>query len=214
MLRKEAVTSGTLELLKELMQEELLKNFILVGGTALSLLIGHRISIDLDLFSTNPFDEQELFEYLEQNKNFKLDSLQKNTIKGQIGEIKIDLITHAYPFVKTALLIEGIRMASLEDIIAMKLNAIAGNGTRLKDFIDIFYLSSLFSLNQMTEAYSVKYDSRNSFIPLKALAYFNDINFQEPVQMLTGKLPWQSIEKRINEMINNPDRIFTTDGGN
>jgi hypothetical protein len=86
-------------------------------------------------------------------------------------------------------------MASLEDIAAMKLNAIAGNGTRVKDFVDIAYLSEVLSLNQMLEAYSKKYSTRNPFIPLKALSYFNDINYDEPVHLTTGKLQWSVIEK-------------------
>ncbi len=134
MLRTETVTSHTLELLKLLMQDERLKDFILVGGTALSLQIGHRISIDLDLFSLKPFDEQDLAQYLETNYRLQLDYLQKNTIKGQIEGVKVDLITHAYPYVQEPALTDGVRLASVDDIAAMKLNVIAGNGTRIKDY--------------------------------------------------------------------------------
>jgi hypothetical protein len=62
MLRKKTVSKYTLELLIALMQDNLLKDFFLVGGTALSLQIGHRISIDLDLFSVNSFDDSQLLE--------------------------------------------------------------------------------------------------------------------------------------------------------
>jgi predicted nucleotidyltransferase component of viral defense system len=51
MLRKETVSESTLDLLIKLMREDFLKKFFLVGGTALALQIGHRISIDIDLFS-------------------------------------------------------------------------------------------------------------------------------------------------------------------
>jgi len=68
MLRTETVTPGTLELLKELMNDEVLNEFFLVGGTALSLQIGHRISIDIDLFSINPFDEDEILARLSEKK--------------------------------------------------------------------------------------------------------------------------------------------------
>jgi hypothetical protein len=210
MLHKETVTAGTLELLKSLMTDENLNNFFLVGGTALSLQIGHRISIDIDLFSQNSFDENEMLSYLESQRGLQLDYLAKNTIKGQIAEIKIDLITHPYPLVKELKHFEGIRIASLEDIAAMKLNAIVGNGTRLKDFIDIAYLSCHLSLKKMTDAYEDKYATRNPVMTLKSLSYHNDINFNEPVQIAVGTYSWKAIAKRLNEMIKSPSRIFET----
>lgn len=208
MLRKETVTADTLELLKSLMQDENLDNFFLVGGTALSLQIGHRISIDIDLFSQNAFDEGQMLSYLESNKSFQLDYQDKNTIKGQIDKTKVDLITHSYPLVKKLNEIEGIRFASLEDIAAMKLNAIVGNGTRLKDFIDIAFMSHYLSLQYMVDAYEEKYKTRNPLITLKALSYHDDINFYEPIQMMNGTYSWKLIEKRLSEMAKFPSEIF------
>lgn len=209
MLQKQTVETRTLELLKELMQDGKLKDFFLVGGTALSLQIGHRISIDIDLFTLNDFDENQLTEYLESNKGFKLNSIAKNTIKGQINNVQIDLIKHGYPLIKELVLDENIRMADLLDIAAMKLNAISGSGTRLKDFTDIAFLSSHLSLTDMVNAYLKKYDAKNPLIPLKALNYYTDINFDEPLHLMTGKFNWKIIEKRISDMLKNPDKIFT-----
>ncbi len=75
-------------------------------------------------------------------------------------------------------------MAAPEDITAMKLNAITGNGTRLKDFVDVAYLSSSLTLLQIMDAYEKKYKTRNPAMVIKALDYYNDINFDEPVEML------------------------------
>ena len=169
MLRKETVGEPTLELLKELMQDNLLKDFFLVGGTALSLQIGHRISIDLDLFSQNSFDKELLLTALERNYNFQLSYQAPNTLKGKIAGVQIDLITHNYPLIKPLIELEGVRMAAPEDIAAMKLNAISGTGTRLKDFIDIAYLSSTMPLSNMMDAYEAKYQSRNPTMVIKAL---------------------------------------------
>jgi len=210
MLYKETVTAGTLELLKTLMQDENLNDFFLVGGTALSLQIGHRISIDIDLFSLKPFNEEAVLQYLESNRNFYLDYRDKNTLKGQIDETKIDLITHSYPLVKDLVLLEEIRMASLADIAAMKLNAVVGNGTRLKDFIDLAFLSNHLSLKTMTDAYADKYSTRNPVLIVKALSYHEDINFKEPVQVISGKYNWETIEKRLFEMIKFPATVFET----
>lgn len=102
------------------------------------------------------------------------------------------------------------RLADLEDIAAMKLNAIAGNGTRIKDFIDMAYLSLEFSLQQMLGFYEQKYHS-NTLMPLKGLIFFDDINRNEPVRMADGKpLQWKRIEKRLLMMDRYPERVFET----
>lgn len=202
MLQTETVSPATLELLKDLMKDEQLNDFFLVGGTALSLQINHRISIDLDFFSLNGFDENVLLTYLETRRRFKLDSLTKHTVKGKIDQVILDFITHAYPLVK------NVQLASLEDIAAMKLNAIVGNGTRVKDFIDIAYLSSHLSLKEMLEAYEHKYNSRNQVLVLKSLTYFNDINQNEPIQLLGAAYKWEPIQTRILGMIEEPDKLF------
>jgi hypothetical protein len=208
MLRKETVTAGTLELLTDLMQDGNLNDFFLVGGTGLSLQIGHRISIDIDLFSQNAFDENKMLSHLESYKTFQLDYLDKNTIKGQINQTKIDLITHAYPLVEQLIQSEGIRLASLVDIAAMKLNAIIGNGTRLKDFIDIAFMSCYLPLKRMIKAYEDKYSSRNPLLTLKALAYHEEINFDEPIHLVAGTYSRKAIKKRLGEMEKTPARIF------
>jgi hypothetical protein len=103
---------------------------------------------------------------------------------------------------------EDIRMASLEDISAMKLNAIAGNRTRLKDFIDIAFLSCYLSLAQMINAYERKYLLRNPVMLIKALLYHGEIDFNEPIKMVNAKYSWKSIEKRLREMEKQPLLIF------
>lgn len=205
MLRKETVSESTLELLKTLMNDELLKDFFLVGGTALSLQIGHRVSIDLDLFTMFSFDDNQMLSDLEDKYEFQLDYQSKNTLKGEIDGVKVDLITHNYPLVKPLLNFEGVRMASPDDIAAMKLNAISCNGTR---FIDIAYLSSSMTLSQMVDAYEEKYSSRNPALVIKALDYHKDINFNEPIEMLESKYKWKDIEHRLGQMTLHPTKIF------
>lgn len=186
MLYTETVAPSTLELLVRLMGDTALKDFILVGGTSLSLQIGHRISIDL--FSENSFDEEELSSYLISHYNLEL-----------------DFISHRYPLVKTWELEGEIRLASLWDIAAMKLNAISGNGTRIKDFIDIAYLSNKLSFAEMLKAYELKYKA-NAIIPLKSIVFFDDINLNEPIKMLrVPKFSWKKITTRLYDMQKYPE---------
>lgn len=208
MLRKETVSDTTLELLKTLMQDDLLKDFFLVGGTALALQIGHRISIDLDLFTTDSFDDNAVLSELENKYNFQLDYQSGNTLKGEIKGVKVDLIAHKYPLVKPLVFISEIRMAAPADIAAMKLNAIVGNGTRLKDFIDIAYLASTLTLSDMINAYEEKYASRNPAMVIKALDYHIDINFKENIEMLKSDYNWKNIKKRLSQMTLNPGKLF------
>jgi hypothetical protein len=208
MLYEQTIKKSTLELLKKLMNDLSFQNFVLAGGTALALQIGHRISIDLNLFTNLPFDETQLADHLRRNYNFELDFISSNTIKGEINGIQIDCIAHQYPWLEKHNKYGSIRLAGYLDIAAMKLNAISGNGTRMKDFIDIAFLSTRTGLNQMLQAYEQKYKS-NPVMPLKAMSYFNDINFNEPVLMTEIKhLKWHFIEKRILEMQKFPDKVF------
>lgn len=208
MLHKETIDAATLELLKRLMGDERLQGFALVGGTSLALQMGHRISVDLDLFTEKEFEADELREYLEQNYHLQTDYLAFATVKGEVEGVQVDCIAHAYPWLKPFAVEEGVRLASLEDICAMKLNAIAGNGTRIKDFVDVAHLSSRFSLEQMLKFYEEKYQA-NPLMPLKGIVYFADINKNAPVKMANGKpLDWKSIEKRLLAMEKFPQKIF------
>lgn len=211
MLQTQTVERGTFELLNILMQDKELAGFNLAGGTALALYIGHRLSIDLDLFTPVPFDARLLEDYLVGKYNFKGDYLEKNTLKGTINGVKIDCITHGYPYVENPFIAsEGIRLYSIKDITAMKLSAIADDGTRLKDFIDIACLSTKLSLSEMLNAYKEKFKNSNPIRPLKGLTFFEDINFNEPIKMMHGKYDWKEINKRLHEMIKNENAIFTS----
>ena len=209
MLQRIAFKDSTLEFLVKLMQDDFLNTFVLVGGTGLALQIGHRDSIVLDLFSKYPINEPELFTYLNENYNFEKDFARNNTLKGQIEGVKIDMMTHNCPNVEDDLLVESVRMASLSGISAMIFNAIMNTGTRIKDFIDISYLSASLSLSEMLVSYGQKYPNVNSNMIYKALTYFEDIDFNEPINLIKGKLKWPIIEKKLQRMVNNPSKIFT-----
>jgi Nucleotidyl transferase AbiEii toxin, Type IV TA system len=208
MLRKETISKPTLELLKMLMQDQSLKDFFLVGGTALSLQIGHRISIDIDLFNTKEFDENSMLNKLEAQYSFSQLYQDKNTLKGEVDGIKVDLISHTYPLIKPLVVIDGIRMASLNDIAAMKLNAISGNGTRIKDFIDIAYLSSSLTFAEMVNSYEQKYALRNAVMAIKAVNYYEDIELTTKVQVLDKNFKWENIKSRLDKMTIAPKQLF------
>jgi hypothetical protein len=138
MLHTETIESSTLELLKSLQQKEYFKNFYLVGGSALALYYGHRRSDDIDLFSKDNFDAQQLLEQIHQDFSYQLSYTAESTLKGTISGVKVDVIAHRYPFLRDPITVDSISLLSEEDIIAMKLNAVSISGQRSKDFIEGF----------------------------------------------------------------------------
>jgi hypothetical protein len=208
MLQKNTISEATLELLNRIMRDVSFSEFILVGGTALALQLGHRKSIDLDLFCINYFDEGQLLDSLRINYAFNLDFSSKSTIKGEIEGVKVDFLAHPYQWIQEPVKEGSVRLAGFKDLAAMKLNAISINGSRIKDFIDLAFMSSIMSLSSMLEAYSLKYNS-SAIVPIKALTFFNDINYQEPIVMMEStKFNWKTIEKRLLDMQRQPDMVF------
>lgn len=210
MLQTQIVKPATLELLKKLQQEPLLATFNLVGGTALALRIGHRKSVDLDLFTREEFDLEEVKSMLIEKYDLKVSYERQQTLKGFIGGVMIDCIRFNYPHLQTPDEIDGVRLESIPDIIAMKLSAIAQNGTRIKDFIDIATLSTKYSLDEMLQFYADKFSNANIVMPAKALTYFDEINFDESVVMTSGKFDWKKVAKRLQDMAKSPQKVFTT----
>ncbi len=208
MLYKETIESGTLELLRKLQSEALLSSFNLVGGTSLALRMGHRKSVDLDLFTKDDFGLQELKEFLVNKYNLQVSYEKGKTLKGFINNVKIDLIKYDYPQVCSVETIEGIRFESIPDVIAMKLSAICDNGSRIKDFIDIAFLSSKYSFDEMLKFYSAKFPNSNQVMLAKALVYFADIDFDEDIVMLNCDFNWDVIAKRLNDMTLQRDKVF------
>ncbi len=198
----------TFDLLYRIQQDAFFNDFFLVGGTALALQIDHRLSIDLDFFSIRPFDNQQMEAYLSEQYGFHTDYVSTNTLKGFIQNVKVDFLTHAYPLVRSLLKEEGLRLASLEDIGAMKLNAIAHSGNRQKDFYDLFFLLEYHSLQDLLEAYQIKYSNSNVMIPLKGITWFEDIDFEIEKPMLKRKVSFDLVRKRLLEATQYPEKVF------
>jgi len=187
-------------LIRKLQADQFFNEFYLVGGTALSLRIGHRKSIDIDLFTRKSFDTSRYLEYLEQKFNFSLQFSHDNTLKGIINGVFVDLIKHDYTFVEPPLTIDGVAMLSKADIAAMKVNAISSNGTRVKDFIDIFFLLKEFTFGEIIHFYAAKYKNRNTFHAMKSLTYFDDIiEEQWPVMVREKDLTLKKLTSTITE---------------
>jgi hypothetical protein len=149
-------------------------------------------------------------EYLSEKYEFKRSYSFKNSLLGYINDIKVDFITLKYPNVEDPVITnDGIRISSIKDIAAMKLSAIADAGTRLKDFVDIAYLSTRLSFSEMLDAYQKKYNNPERLRPVRGLTFFDDIEFEESVTMVHAKYKWEKIEKRLNDMVRRNNKVFS-----
>lgn len=196
MLFTQTVTPATLELLKQLMGIPELDKFALVGGTNLSLQLGHRISIDIDLFSNEPFNATEVKEAIRQHfpTATKLDEM-KQSLWYIIDGVKTDIILHQYPYLIPVQETEGVRLLSLSDIIPMKLGAAEGRGAK-KDFWDIAELLDHYSLGEMLGFYKCKYSSEDIGYIIRSLIYFEDAEMQsDPISL--KNITWQSVKSKI-----------------
>jgi len=204
MLFTKAVEPATLELLKSLQSKNYLKGFNLVGGTALALYLGHRTSVDIDLFPNFNFDAVQLMELIQKDYPLQLYYTAQNTLKGNIENINVDIIAHRYPYLIEPSEIENIRILSEPDIIAMKLNAISVSGQRSKDFIDIYFVleNKKYSLNDMLKFYQMKYSQTGDMHVLKSLMYFDDVDLSDwPVLISKPNLKWTDVKSRIDKEV-------------
>jgi predicted nucleotidyltransferase component of viral defense system len=204
MLQRKTVELSTFTLLEELINLPFLENFNLVGGTALSLQLGHRISVDLDFFNVESFDIPDLRNKL--NAHFRerinIISSEKNRlgIFSFIDNIKIDICKHPFPLLKAPILVEGIRMWSLEDIAASKVYAISNRGTR-KDFWDLDLLLDHFSFYEIAVFYEKRYGHQLAISIAKMLVYFDTADESDnPVCLLNKN--WEAVKKSIFKKIN------------
>jgi len=196
MLQLQTVKPNTLELLKSLMQKEYLNSFVLVGGTALALQMGNRESIDLDLFSTADFSSNEILSSLLNDYQIVVNNQLKHTLISTINQVKVDFIKFHYPFIKPFVTIENIRMASIEDIAAMKLDAITGRGSK-KDFYDLFFLLQHYSIDDLFSFYSEKYPHQTTFHVIRSLSYFDDAEIQPNPIVFDKTITWGVVKQKI-----------------
>lgn len=212
MLQTDTVAESMLELLKKLQAEPLLAGTRLVGGTALSLQIGHRVSEDLDLFSTEHIDSMRIQSLLIEKYNFIPSVIEDGTLIGFVGGVKIDIIYHPFPWLEDAIEEDGMRIASMTDIAAMKMHVIINSGKRPKDFVDMAFLSMQYSYNQLKRLLLNRYPAYDPIMADKAVIYFGDIdeNLIPNIKMFGYHFDFEAIKTRVVKMTDYPDKVYAT----
>lgn len=190
-----ALLKDTIRALKLVSNISIVKKSYLAGGTALALHLGHRISVDLDFFTQEVFDEKTLSGELNQLPEYKEDGTGWRTVWGIVNKIKFSLFYYEYPLIKKTVNFAGIQILQKEDIAAMKIHAVEDRGTK-RDFFDLYFLAKEFSLEQMLKFYDQKYGilKEHFYIVTRSLRYFENAERDDDPKMLK-KVSWDEVKK-------------------
>lgn len=207
---KNTVSDILWEVLVQLMEIKELDRFRLVGGTSLSLLLGHRMSVDIDMFSDSEYgaiDFPAIYKLLKKELPYISKEKWLNKTMGNscfVGRdpeqlVKLDMF-YTDPFVYPIIEHEGVRISSLEEIAAMKLEVISRGG-RKKDFWDIHALSELYTVQELLGFYKKRYPfSASKEKVVSQLTVFKKADHDPDPNCLKGK-HWELVKIDIEEWV-------------
>lgn len=180
------------------------RHFYLAGGTALTIYLGHRQSLDLDWFTEEPFANPLQFARFlqEAGVSFSTEQIAEGSLHGWVEGVRVSFLEFQYPLLSPLVWWEdlGVPLASLEDIACMKLAAIAQRGSK-KDFYDVFFLCrTTFSLEEMLGFYQRKFSIQDIGSVLFGLVYFDDAE-KEPDPLLLQNVNWEQVKRSFCEWV-------------
>jgi len=198
-LHKEVVTEKTWNLLQKVQTSPGFKSFYLVGGTALALQLGHRISNDLDLFCSKEF-KTNITKQLD--FKYRVVSLHNNSIELFVENTKFFFFYFTFPRVHKIIKKEGVKLADPIDIGLMKLLALQGR-TSKKDIVDLYFIDQkVMPLAKLLDHFERKYP-KESFSSYDSFKSFFNIDKVEPMPKLLIKVHWDEclelVENKITE---------------
>ncbi len=196
----ESLTPPTREAFHLMGELELTREFYLAGGTGLALHFGHRFSVDLDFFSdaTNAvgFDQRSALRAALDDPTLEIVYDKDSTFVATWCGVGVSFFRlNLYPLTQPPLLVDDVRLASVEEIGAMKLAAIINRGTR-KDMVDLYFILQDVSLDSLFQVAAVKYAKVRSFPvnAVRALSYFDDAE-SAPMPQMIDKTPWSKMKR-------------------
>lgn len=190
----DTLSPNTLRGLELIGKEKWLNFAYLAGGTALAIRLGHRQSVDLDFFTPVKFDEQIILAQLKKTGQYESRQTAWRTVKGFLFQVSFSLFYYEYPILERSDDFLGVKIASLKDIAAMKINAIEDRGSK-RDFIDLYFLSQKFTIPEMLKFYDKKYHclEDHAYNIFKSLNYFEDAESEKSPNMIKS-VDWLKIK--------------------
>lgn len=192
-----AITPSCTAALQYLSKQAFIRDYYLAGGTALALQLGHRLSTDLDWFSTTQSlligERDAIRAALEESQSSEITSEKDGMLFGRLYGADVSFIYQQHPLLYPTVIYQGINLASPVDIGLMKLAAINSRGTR-RDFIDLYCMRDLVGVDDLLALVPTKYANRPSFLAVaaRALAYFDDAEQQAMPDMYV-RVEWKAV---------------------
>lgn len=197
MLQRKTVEPDTLSLIYSLQEKEYTQSFLLVGGTALALQLGHRTSTDIDFFTNERFDVPDLLTSLQLDYTVEIRQQMRHALLTMINTVKTDFVFQPSDMIEQPFISEQVRMASLKEIAAMKIGAITARGKK-RDFIDLYCLLDHFTLPEILDAFLTKYKNSTPELAIRNLFYFEDAETDiEPKCFFPYN--WKNIKEKIKK---------------
>ena len=180
------------------------RGLYLGGGTAVALHLGHRRSLDLDWFSERRLpDIMVLVSDLEATGiDISVGSVERGTLHCRVKDVPVTVLEYPYPLLRNTTTSVGLgcRLASLEDLAAMKISAIAQRGS-VKDFLDVYaMIRSGLDLPSMLGLYREKYSIEDISHVLYGLSYFDDAD-REELPFMLWDVEWESVRATIRTSV-------------
>lgn len=182
-------------------------DYYLAGGTALALLEGHRVSVDLDVFIERIGDAEEVLGLLRGHvRNLSVTSVSAGTLYAEVVGVQVSVIEYKYPLLGPTVSSnsEGLQLANRDDIAAMKLSAIANRGSR-KDFVDLWILLTRHRpLAEYLALYQEKFEVRDVGHVVRSLVHFDDAERDPPLRLLVD-IDWEELktdfQRRVTDLL-------------
>lgn len=180
------------------------RQFYLAGGTALALQLGHRTSVDLDFYTKKQFQNKQLGKAIQMYLP-EAEILQSSygTLQCKLQSTEFSLFLYEYSLIRKPLVYEGMLVASIPDIAAMKAIAIVQRGKR-RDFIDIYFLLKTYTVLELLRFTLEKYPAYSDMLVLKAITFFDDADSEQEergIEVLEKDFSWNKAKREIFEKV-------------
>lgn len=199
---EETLPPSCLRLAQRISKSSFIHQFYLVGGTALSLQLGHRESIDLDFFSTQNFDPRQWKKEIDAIFTAGEITIREDYLKVDEGNHKSEFIYFAYPnhypFEKWL----GMNVLAAEDIALFKILAILGRN-RKKDIIDLYFIDQeVISLEQVIRNFTQKYSPGDVNLLKQLELLFNDEEIEKSdMPKMLKPVDWTEAYKLVKDKL-------------
>lgn len=170
--------------------------YYLAGGTALALMEGHRVSVDLDVFTERMRNAEDVLSLLRRSTpELSVTSVGAGTLYVDVLGVQVSVIEYDYPLLGPTVLSDSdhLALAGRDDIAAMKLSAIASRGSR-KDFVDLWVLTTRHRpLAEYLALYQEKFEARDVGHVIRSLIHFDDAEREPPLRLLID-IDWEELK--------------------